>query len=120
MRDIKFRAWDYQNNKWATDNDVVGSVGLEFGIKDYFMNIAGERAIRFTFLQYTGLKDKNGVEIYEGDVVKDEATVFKVIWYKGRFDFERVSGVYQFPYFGDNCSRMEIVGNIYEHHVLTI
>lgn len=79
MRVIKFRAWDNQSQKWANENDVKESIGLEFGVNDYFINIAGERMARWLFSQYIGVKGykgeyetrrQNEVELYEGDIVE--------------------------------------------------
>ena len=63
MREIKFRAWNHRRKKmesvcdlyWFEENWV-----RENGDNDYIL------------MQYTGLKDANGVEIYEGDVLKYE------------------------------------------------
>lgn len=112
-REIKFKCWHkrYQMLLQVIDLSIsLRLVNFEIADAEY-----QEDFDVVEILQYTGLKDKNGKEIYESDIVSDAHTIFKIIWYKGRFDFERISGAFQYPYFGDNCSRMEIIGNIFEN-----
>lgn len=69
MRDIKFRVWDYQRGAWARESEALESMGFEFGVNDYFNNNSDQRILRWDFMQYTGLKDKNEKDIYEGDLI---------------------------------------------------
>lgn len=66
MREIKFRAWNTKTECMYCDTGLTSlgiNDGIELAIKDNYI-----------LMQYTGLKDKNGKEIYEGDIVRNNWT----------------------------------------------
>jgi len=76
-------------------------------------------------MQYTGLKDCKGQEIYEGDIVRSyhaivsEATIFQVYWNIDEWDMKNDRGVeYDRGYYENGSiswGELEVIGNIYEH-----
>lgn len=67
MREIKFRAWDKVNRKWADHNQLLNEIKVNASVlSPSFLTIYDER---FDVMQYTGLQDKTGRDIFDGDIV---------------------------------------------------
>jgi len=86
QREIKFRCWNKKGERWLDYGECVidgsGQVHLVVGRK-IFKAITKEVEVSL----YTGLHDKNGKEIYEGDIVQEEYSHYPAVIY-GK-DFER-------------------------------
>ena len=122
MREIKFRAWDMEKDKMRTAT-AINWYDEYIWVDETPMS--GDRLpIESTpLMQYTGLKDKNGKEIYEGDIVKikvSEPFVVKFDEKLGQYFAERDSrtGKDTLKLSGIGFSRSEIIGNNYENKEL--
>lgn len=118
MREIKFRAWDKRYNEMIYDAHKTYDYGCFCEGSIYsqsFSDILEE--VDCEVMQYTGIKDKNGKEIYEGDIVYmrcDGLSGFgKVIFEKGCFWIEDKKRKRTYPLY--NEAEYRIDGNIYEN-----
>jgi hypothetical protein len=119
-RDIKFRAWHKQDKKmyqvytfYFTGNKQIELHGK--GVTQAFT--IGED---IELMQYTGIKDKNGQEIYEGDIVRYDAFDIQgvVTWVANGPGFTILR-----PNKTGACvlhSEWQVIGNIYEHSHLIL
>ena len=116
MRTIKFRAWDNQLNQWARGKDLDYANILNFPVNDYFIK-DGHEVDRWSFSQFTGLHDKNGKEIYEGDIVNSHANFElpyfrEVVYDRCGLTFKPQTG---FILCKENEFHFDVIGNIYQN-----
>jgi len=111
-REIKFRAWDEHHKTMKFANDGTNFYDSEQCFPDEIIEITIEKD-GWIWMQYTGLKDKNGKEIYEGDICKEDNLIYEVRAGKGLF--ELWLGDYGDTGIWNVNERLEIIGNIYEN-----
>jgi len=110
MRIIKFRAWEKEN----LFVNFEGAMHYDVVAQTYFGEWLFDND--YELMQYTGLKDKDGFEIYEGDIIKR-------LSYTKPFIVEFILG--SFVLTGDTdtldfiqTKKVEVIGNIYENKEL--
>ncbi|MCK5016411.1 MAG: hypothetical protein KAS32_04990 [Candidatus Peribacteraceae bacterium] len=121
MREIKFRAWD-KVGKW-----MIKVGGIDWNKHNMFRPEPNDYSYNLDsviLMQYTGLKDKNGVEIYEGDLYYDhKRSMYPCeVYYDERYaEFRgRINGEMQpdKTYSLMFHKSWEVIGNIYENSEL--
>lgn len=126
MREIKFRAWDVFNKRWANDPSIVRLVHSQVEEYTYLtigcvipknipLDFFEKNEESIVIMQYTGLNDKNGKEIYEGDIIlRNGKYKYHVEWNRGEFHAEPFHGGFGVILSGLATDEFEVIGNIYE------
>ena len=117
MREIKFRVWSDLDNRYIRDARLFELATRDMPTRE----ITLQDCDLYKFEQFTGLKDKNGVDIYEGDIIKSKYWNGVITWVD-EFD---VSGWYVMEYdqYGEDPQAFskssaeelfEVIGNVHE------
>jgi len=112
-RELKFRAWE----------KILGYMSIPFGIwesKPFGLAEFGKELTDvanpddYVLMQYTGLKDKNDIEIYARDIIEKGGLRFEVLFDNGSFIIMREKRKHM-DYLLGNASSAEVIGNVWEN-----
>jgi hypothetical protein len=121
QREIKFRLWGEQSGvmhhfNLQSDKITMNSRGLWVSDGNHSAFIGGGNPL----MQFTGVKDKDGKEIYEGDILQGDVWNGPVLFHEGRFVVDVSKPALYMPV-RDLAHRDFVIGNIYENpELLTV
>jgi uncharacterized phage protein (TIGR01671 family) len=120
MRELKFRAWDSENKKMTKPSELEDMCLKASTIVGFVWDMS------IPIMQYTGECDKDGREIYEGDIMDymfegDDPCPFEVVFMDGCFRkrYEKWNSDFSYPNLeygkGIKTMKLKIIGNIHEN-----
>jgi uncharacterized phage protein (TIGR01671 family) len=126
MRELKFRVWDNKDNVWLTEYVGIDNHGVIINDRDDMNDLSLHR--NCTTEQFTGLLDRNGKEIFEGDILKLPDSLKELGFINGLVEYEsgcmgcRINYDLQLIPFVDmsreELQNLEILGNVNENSEL--
>jgi uncharacterized phage protein (TIGR01671 family) len=135
MREIKFRAWDKESNQMEYAEEMHGGKEVYFDFRGNCFKLMQHmeedypREVDAVIMQYVGIKDKNGKEIYEGDIVRligqyNRVTINEVVFTNTSFCLRFDTGDCCLLHGGSSTTEIkntiesiEVIGNIYEDDI---
>ncbi len=125
---IKFRVWDKETKsmwnieRWHVEDEYFDLIEPDKSVADHNAKRAWRKQSDVIIMQYTGLFDKNGKEIFEGDIVEIiydyEPFTGVVVYDLGETDFKATNGNedygnnFQYLTVGES---IEVIGNVHQH-----
>lgn len=133
MREIKFRAWNTTIKKMGMVKtlNLVGRMSeIDFGLENpnegwrrLARAVFGAKHSETIFMEFAGIKDKKGKDIYEGDILEwsggEDGAYYKVVWHKERAAF-LAEWITTNDEYDDLDDSFIVVGNIYENKDLLV
>lgn len=120
-REIKFRCWDSNEKKWLKNFEIHMYDGESHLHENYYTELNDDdEPNRYIISQYIGVNDKNGKEIYEGDIIESSFYKYEIKYVKldggcgcGRQNSPGDGLGFNIPWY--EIEKYSIVGNIFEN-----